>query len=159
YPPRSDLFEGSATARALESAMGAGRQERTLALLRDWPRGQERDLSYANWTGLAGGRPPNGYDPMGPRRPRAARGGMGVGGTLSNAFFRSDPARLEMLGVRWVEVPSSALGGPRIGATGDPLDLVVLAGQRRFFPLPITPATEVQVVSFLSNAVSVPQGQ
>jgi len=157
YPARADLFGGSATEGAVARAMGAGARERALALVTEWPRGLERDLGYANWLGLAGGRSANGYDPMVPLRTRMALGGMGVGGTLPKAFFRSDPARLQMLGIRWVEVPSSALPGPRAGLAGDPVDLPVLPGQRRFFPLPITPATEVEIVSFLSSAVEVPQ--
>src|SRR4029079_17828297 len=94
-----------------------------------------------------------------PLRTRVALGGMGVGGTLPNAFFRSEPARLEMLGVSWVQLPASALSAPRIGVAGDPVDLRLEPGRRRFFPLPITPATEIQVVSLLSDAVGVPQGQ
>jgi hypothetical protein len=83
---------------------------------------------------------------------------MGVGGTLPNAFFRSEPARLEMFGVRWVQVPATSLAAPRIGFAGDPVDLRLDAGRRRFFPLPITPATEIQIVSLLSDAVGVAQG-
>ena len=49
---------------------------------------------------------------MVPLRTRAALGGMGVGGTLPDAFFRSEPARLEMLGVRWVQVPATSLAAP-----------------------------------------------
>jgi hypothetical protein len=158
YPAWADLYEGSATRRALWNAMGAGVHERTLALVREWPRDQERDLAYANWTGLLGGRSANGYDPMVSLRTRAALGGMGVGGTLPGAFFRSDPARLEALGVRWVEVPAAALSAPRIGFAGDPVDLRLEPGRRRFFPLPIAPATEIQVVSLLSDAVRVRQG-
>jgi hypothetical protein len=94
---------------------------------------------------------------MVPLRTRVALGGMGVGGTLPNAFFRSDPARLEMLGVRWVQVPAASLAAPRIGFAGDPVDLRLDPGRRRFFPLPMTPATEIQVVSLLSDAVGVAQ--
>jgi hypothetical protein len=158
YPTRADVEEGSATRHALWNAMGAGAHERTLALVRDWPRDQERDLAYANWTGLMGGRSANGYDPMVPLRTRAALGGMGVGGTLPGSFFRSDPSRLRTLGVRWVEAPVTALAAPRIGFAGDPVDLEVAPGRRRFFPLPIAPATEIQIVSLLSDAVGVPQG-
>jgi len=159
YPTRADLEEGSATRRALASTMGAGAGERTLTLVRDWPRDQERDLGYANWAGLGGGRAANGYDPMVPLRTRLALGGMSVGGTLPAPFFRSEPARLELLGVGWVEAPAAALAAPRIGFTGEPVDLRLEAGQSRFFPLPITPATEVQVVSFLSESERVAQGQ
>src|SRR5438876_801666 len=159
YPTGADLYEGSATRRALWNAMGAGVRERMLALVRDWPRDQERDLAYANWAGLEGGRSANGYDPMVPARTRVALGGMGIGGTVPNAFFRSEPARLEMLGVRWVQVPAGSLTAPRIGFAGDPVDLRLDPGRRRFFPLPMTPATEIQVVSLLSDAVGVAQGQ
>jgi len=159
YPTEADIYEGSATRRALWNAMGAGAHGRMLALVRDWPRDQERDLAYANWAGLAGGRSANGYDPMVPLRTRAALGGMGVGGTLPNAFFRSEPARLEMLGVRWVQVPATSLAAPRIGFAGDPVDQRLAPGRRRFFPLPMAPATEIQVVSLLSDAVGVAQGQ
>ena len=96
---------------------------------------------------------------MVPARTRVALGGMGIGGTVPNAFFRSEPARLEMLGVRWVQVPAGSLTAPRIGFAGDPVDLRLDPGRPRFFPLPITPATEVQVVSLLSDAVGVAQGQ
>jgi hypothetical protein len=159
YPTKAELYEGSATRSALWNAMGAGAHGRMLALVRDWPRDQEKDLAYANWAGLAGGRSANGYDPMVPLRTRAALGGMGVGGTLPNAFFRSEPARLEMLGVRWVQVPATSLAAPRIGFAGDPVDLRLEPGRRRFFPLPMAPATEIQVVSLLSDAVGVAQGQ
>ena len=159
YPTEADLYAGSATRSALWNAMGAGAHGRMLALVRDWPRDQEKDLAYANWAGLAGGRSANGYDPMVPLRTRTALGGMGVGGTLPNAFFRSEPARLEMLGVRWVQVPATSLAAPRIGFAGDPVDLRLEPGRRRFFPLPMAPATEIQVVSLLSDAVGVPQGQ
>jgi hypothetical protein len=157
YPTEADIYEGSATRRALWNAMGAGAHGRMLTLVRDWPRDQEKDLAYANWAGLAGGRSANGYDPMVPMRTRAALGGMGVGGTLPNAFFRSEPARLEMLGVRWVQVPAASLTAPRIGFAGDPVDLRLEPGRRRFFPLPMAPATEIQVVSLLSDAVGVAQ--
>ncbi len=159
YPTQADLYAGSATRSALWNAMGAGAHGRVLALVRDWPRDQEKDLAYANWAGLAGGRSANGYDPMVPLRTRTALGGMSVGGTLPNAFFRSEPARLEMLGVRWVQVPATSLAAPRIGFAGDPVDLRLEPERRRFFPLPMTPATEIQVVSLLSDAVGVAQGQ
>lgn len=157
YPTRADIYEGSATRRALRATMGAGTNERTITLVRDWPREQERDLAYANWAGLSGGRSANGYDPMAPLRTRMALGRMDVGGTLPGAFFRSEPARLELLGIRWVQVPTRELATPRIGFAGDPVDLGLRPGQRRFFPLPITAATEIQVVSFLSDAEGVAQ--
>jgi hypothetical protein len=158
YPARADLYEGSATRGALRRTMGARAGERTLTLVREWPRDQERDLAYANWAGLSGGRSANGYDPMVPLRTRVALGGMSVGGTLPGAFFRTDPARLELLGIAWVELPAASLAAPRVGFEGDPVDLRLEPGHRRFFPLSVVPATEVQVVSFLSRSEHVPQG-
>jgi hypothetical protein len=134
--------------------MGAGNRERVLTLVREWPAGQESDLAYGNWLGLVGGRSANGYDPMVPWRTRALLGGMGVGGTLPGAFFRTDPARLEIVGVRWVMVPSNALvarGG------GDRIDATLTAGERRFFPVPMSAATDVDLVSLLSDSVGVGQ--
>ena len=159
YPTRADLYEGSATRVALRRTMGARAGERTLTLVRDWPRDQERDLAYANWAGLGGGRSASGYDPMVPLRTRAALGGMSVGGTLPPSLFRSDPVRLELLGISWVELPAASLAAPRIGFTGDPVELRLEPGRRRFFPLSIVPATEVQVVSLLSRSERVPQGR
>jgi hypothetical protein len=159
YPPRADLFEGSATRAALQRTMGGRAGERALTLVRDWPRDQERDLGYANWAGLSGGRSASGYDPMVPLRTRTALGGMSVGGALPGAFFRTDPARLEMLGVSWVMLPAASLAAPRLGFTGDPVDLRLEPGRRRFFPLSVVPATEVQVVSFLSRSERVTQGR
>jgi hypothetical protein len=153
-PRRAEIEQGTATRQGLLRAMGGGTGERVLALVREWPAGQEPDLAYGNWLGLAGGRSANGYDPMVPWRTRALLGGMGVGGTLPGAFFRTDPARLEAVGVRWVMVPTSALvarGG------GDRIDATLSAGERRFFPVPISPATDVDVVSLLSDAVGVGQ--
>jgi hypothetical protein len=91
---------------------------------------------------------------MVPLRTRVALGGMGVGGTLPESFLRTDAARHEMLGVRWVEVPQSAL----LVATPGPvrLDVEVGAGQARLFPLPVRPATEVRLVCWLTEAQAVP---
>jgi hypothetical protein len=153
---RRDLIQGTPTRAAVEGAMGARRGERTLTLTREWPRAEQVDVSYGNIGLLAGRRSANGYDPMTPLRGRSALGGMSVAGVLPAAFFRTDPTRLELLGVRWVQVPASAL---RQEGWGDPLDLPVPLGQPRFFPMPITPASEVRVVSSLSESVEVPDGQ
>jgi len=57
-------------------------------------------------------------------------------------------------------VPASALlASPETRDLGDPLDVVVETGRPRFFSLPITPATELHVVSFLSQAEDVAQGE
>jgi hypothetical protein len=83
---------------------------------------------------------------------------MDSGGALPAGFFRTDPGRLELLGVRWVEVPSSALTtAPDPEGLGDLLDLPLEPERPRFFPLPITRATEVRLSSWLSYAVEVPQ--
>jgi hypothetical protein len=137
--------------------MGAGISERTLTLAREWPRLEQADVAFGGIGILTGRRIASGYDPMTPLRGRAALGGMSVAGLLPAAFFRTDPARLEVLGVRWVQVPAAALR--QAGTWGDPLDLPLPAGQPHFFPLPITPASEIRVVSSLSEAVSVPEGQ
>jgi hypothetical protein len=52
---------------------------------------------------------------------------------------------------RW---PPRASGSPAI-----PWTSAWSPGRRRFFPLPMAPATEIQVVSLLSDAVGVAQGQ
>jgi hypothetical protein len=155
-PRREDLVRGTGTREAIDRAMGPRRAERSLALVTEWPRAQQVDLAYGNLGALAGRRSANGYDPLVPLRTRIALGGMGVGGTLPESFLRTDPARLEALGVRWVEVPRSEL---IVGAAEPPdLKLEVGAGQARFFPLPVRPATEVRLVSWLAEAVDVPQG-
>jgi hypothetical protein len=137
--------------------MGGRRGERTLTLARTWPRQEHVDLAYGNIGLLTGRRTVNGYDPLTPLRGRAALGGMSVAGILPPAFFRTDPARLELLGIRWVQVPTSAL---RQGdGWGDPLDQPLVEGQARFFPLPITTASEIRLVSSLAEAVEVPEGQ
>jgi len=82
---------------------------------------------------------------MTPLRNREAFEGMGPGGVLPPELFRTDPRRLELLGVRWVQVPTATLAessGPG-GAGG--LDLVVEQGRPRFLPLPIVPATEIGI--------------
>jgi hypothetical protein len=155
--PRSpDLQRGTGTREAIERTMGPRRSERSLALVTEWPRLQQSDLAYGSLGALGGRRSANGYDPLVPLRTRAALGGMGVGGTVPESFLRTDPARLEMLGVRWVELPQSAL---LVAAPPGPSDLKVEVepGRPRFFPLPVRPATEVRLVSWLADVASVPQ--
>ncbi|HEY7512270.1 MAG TPA: YfhO family protein [Vicinamibacteria bacterium] len=148
-PRRVELVRGTGTREAIDGAMGARRGERSLALVTSWPRGQEVDLAYGSLAPIAGRRSANGYDPLVPLRTRAALGGIGVGGVLPPAFLRTDPARLEMLGVRWVEVPAAAL---EQALPGPELELEVAPGQARFFPLPVRPATEVRVLCWLDDA-------
>ena len=139
--------------------MGLRRGERILTLTRVWPH-DPMDLAYAGLGAFAGRRSANGYDPMVPLRNRAALGGMGPGGMLLGAFLRTDPVRIEGLGIRWVQVHAAALrtAGNRWGL-GDTLDLELNTGEPRLFPLPIAPATEVRVGSSLSEAVGFPDGE
>ena len=153
-PRRQDLRHGTGTREAIERVMGPRRSERSLALVTEWPRAQQSDLAYGNLAALGGRRSANGYDPMVPLRTRVALGGMGVGGTLPESFLRTDPARLEMLGIRWAEVPHAAL----LASAPSDLKVEVEPGRPRFFPLPVRPATEVRLVSWLADAVDVPQG-
>ncbi len=159
-PTRAELEAGTPTRAAIDRAMGQRRSERVLTLTREWPRVEELDLAYAGLGALSGRTSANGYDPMVPLRTRQVFDGMGPGGTLLGAFFRSDPARLDLQGVRWVQAPSSALmarTGP--GGLGDTLDIVLEHGRPRFFPLPIRPATELRVGSWLSDSTDVRDGE
>ena len=158
-PTRERLEAGTATSRAVEEAMGARRGERVLTLVRDWPAEETDDLAFANLGVLRDRRSANGYDPMVPLRTRAAYDGMGVGGTLPGGFFRTEPARLDAFGVRFVQVPASALQAqPDAWGLGDTLDTVIEAGGPRFYPVPVFPATELRLASSLSDAVQVKQG-
>jgi hypothetical protein len=164
-PTRRELESGTATREAIDRAMGLRRSERILTLVRSWPRGDEVDLAYANLAIAAGRRTANGYDPMTPLRTRLAFGlppreGMGAGGTLPGVFFRTDPRRLETLGIRWAQAPASALvTNPDATGLGDVLDLVVEPGRPRLFPIPLGPATDVRLATSLSNAVGIAQGE
>jgi hypothetical protein len=154
-PRAEELLGATPTREALDRMMGAQRGERQLTLAREWPE-EALDLAWGNWSALAGRRTANGYNPMVPLRNRMALEGMGVQGLLPGAFFRTDPARLELLGVRWVQVPASALlAAPDAAGLGDTLDLVVEPGRPRRLPVPVVPATEIVVGSWLSNAVEV----
>ncbi len=158
-PTRSEWHAGTPTSRAVNAAMGARRGERTLTLVREWPWNEAADLAYAGRGMASGRRSANGYDPLVPLRARGAWDGMSAAGALRGAFLRSDPGRLLLLGVRYVQVPASALttGGDASGL-GETLDLPLVAGQPRFFPLPLTVVTEVRVGSWLADAVDVPDG-
>jgi hypothetical protein len=159
-PTRKDLEEGSPTAQAISAAMGSQRARTGIALVRTWPQLEAADLAYANLSPLQGRTTANGYDPMVPRRTRQALGGMSASGILPGAFFRGDPRRLELLGVHFVEVATSALTSrPDAYGLGETLDIRLEPGRPRYIPLPITPATQIRIASHLSGAVEVPQGQ
>jgi hypothetical protein len=153
---RRDLEEGTTTRQAVDGQMGGLLSERTLTLARDWPYETAIDLAYGGLAAASGRRSANGYDPMVPLRTRRALGDMNVAGLLPEAFFRTDRARLDALGIRWVQVPASDLAtGPDPGRA---MPVVIEPGQTRLFPLPILAATEIHLVSSLSDSVSVPQG-
>jgi hypothetical protein len=156
-PTRVELLPGTSTRQAVDTFLGQRPDQRLLTLVRRWPRDAALDLAYANLGSLGGRRTANGYDPLAPVRNRAAFGGMGVGGALPGAFFRTEPLRLAMLGVRFVQAPASALvTTPDAAGLGDTLDIALLSGETRFLPLPVTPATEVRLASTLADAVGVP---
>ena len=155
-PTRAELLPGSATRESIDALVGPRRSEPMLTLAAEWPAGEERDLGWANLGPLSDRRSVNGYDPMVSLRRRETLGGMGPGGTLPPTFLRADAARLEMLGVRWLQVPASALPA-RENPAGDRLDLPVEAGRPRFLPLALGPATEIRLVSSLSESRDVAQ--
>ena len=154
-PTRVALEEGSATRQAVDRALAGRSLDRILTVARDWPL-EASDLGYANVASRVRRRSVNGYDPMVSLRSRAAFDGMGPSGLLTGAFLRSDPRRLELLGVRFVQVGASALAAPpdRDGL-GERIDLAIGPSESRFFPLPSAPATSLRLASYLSNAVAV----
>jgi hypothetical protein len=159
-PTRHELEEGTPTGEAISRAMGQRKNWRSVALVRNWPRLEAEDLGYANLSPLLGRTSANGYDPSVPRRTRRALGEMSSSGVLPGAFFRGDPVRLELLGILWAEVPTSALTSrPDPFGLGETLDLRLEVGRPHYFPLPMTPATQVRIASHLSGAVLVPQDQ
>jgi hypothetical protein len=156
-PRKDELLQGTATRQAIDGAMAPRGGEPTLALVRSWPAAEAADLGYADLGASSGRRSANGYDPMVPLRTRAALGSMSVGGVLPGAFFRSDPARLALLGIRWVELPASALAASA-GASGfgEPVEVALEAGRDRFFPLPLVRGSQVRLASSMADAVAVP---
>ena len=89
-------------------------------------RARARDLAWANLASLSGRRNANGYDPMVPAARLRALGGMRPDGTTSRELLETDPGRLELLGVRFVQVPTDALAvaGDADGLS-EPLDVVL----------------------------------
>lgn len=158
-PTRAELEHGTSTRQAVDEALLFNASERVLTLVREWPP-EARDLGYAGAGGLLARRSANGYDPMVPLRSRASYDGMSAAGLLPGAFLRSDPHRLELLGLRFVQVPASALlAHPDEHGLGETLDVALLPGQPRFFPIKVAQATELRLASHLSNAVTVAGGQ
>ncbi len=159
-PTRAELLRGTPTRRALDRILQSRPGERVLSLVTEFPAHElSLDLAYGGLGAFAGRRNAEGCDPLVARSRRAAWDGMAVCGTLPPAFFRTDPGRLELLGICWVQVPSSSLLiAPDSLGLGDQLDLALEPGLPRFFGLPIMRATEVRVLSALSEAVEVRQG-
>jgi hypothetical protein len=159
-PTAGELDTATVTREAIDRAMGPRRAERTLTLAASPPFQGERDLAWANLATFAGRRNVNGHDPLVPASRRLALDGMREDGTLDPGFLRTDPGRLELLGVRWVQVPTEALVVPAgADGLGEPLDVLVEPPRPHLLPVPITRATEVRVVSYLAGAVAVAQGQ
>lgn len=152
---RSEIERGTATRAGVERLMGLLRHERVLTLARTWPRDTAVDLAYAGLGAHTGRRSANGYDPMVSLRARQALGGMNVAGLLPDDFLRTDPGRLDALGVRWVQAPTPDLVAH---AESPRLQLTLVAGEERLFPLPIVAATEIQLITSLSEAIAVEQG-
>ena len=158
-PTADELARPTPTREAIDRAMGPRRAERTLSLVPAWPRGAEADLAFANRGGLVGRRNADGYDPMVPRARLGLYDGMSSFGALPRAFFWTDPGRLELLGIRFVQVPSAGLTVPAdASGLGEDLDVVLESVRPRFFALPITRATEVRFTSSLARAIDLPQG-
>jgi len=159
-PTVAELEGATPTREALDRAMGQRRTERTLSIATSWPRAREKDLAWGNLSSFAGLRNVNGYDPMVPASRRAVLEGMEVDGTLPRRLLETDPGRLELLGVRWVQVPTDALVvAPDADGLGEALDVVVEPPRPHLFPVPITRATEVRLVTFLTGAAAVEQGR
>jgi len=147
-PTRAMLEEGTSTSAAITDALGPRHAERILTLARRWPRDEEFDLGYANLAILSGRRTANGYDPLTPLRNRTAFEEMGPSGTLSETFFRTDPRRLELLGLGWIQAATASLASPvDDDGLGELLELVVEPGRPRFLALPIVPANEIRLVA------------
>jgi Bacterial membrane protein YfhO len=159
-PTREELLRGTPTRRALDRVLRARPEDRVRSLVTELPnREGALDLAYGGLGAFVDRRDADGYDPMIARARREAWDGMGVDGALPAAFFRTDPGRLELLGVRFVQVPTpSLLTAPDSLGLGDELDLVLEPVRPRFFALPIMRATEVRLLSRLADAVEVEQG-
>lgn len=159
-PTSEALREGTPTRRAIDRVMGPRRHERTLSLAESWPRARARDLAWANLGTFSGRRNVEGYDPLVPESRLLSLGGMRADGTLGRPFLESDPGRLELLGVRWVQVPTRSLvARADDDALGDALDVVVEPPRPKQFALPFTHATQVRFASFLVDATHVAQGE
>ncbi len=160
-PTARRLEQATPTREAIDRAMGERRSERALALAESWPSPDAAaDLAWAGLATFTGRRNANGYDPLVPNSRRSALDGMRADGTLPHRFLESDPARLELLGIRWLQVPTAGLVHPEADERPeDQLDVAIEERRPHLFALPLTPATEVRIVSYLAGAVRVEQGE
>jgi len=158
-PTPATLLEGTPTRRAIDRVMGPRRHERTLSVAESWPRELSEDLAWANLATFGERHNTEGYDPLVPASRRVALDGMREDGTLPRTFLTTDPGRLELLGVRWIQVPTRSLvvRADEEGL-GDAVDVILEPPRPKQFSLPFTYATEVRIASFLAGAVEMPQG-
>ena len=159
-PMADALRQGTPTSAAIDRAMGVLREERALVLAEAPPTPAGAvDLAWANLGTFSRRRSVNGEEPLVPASRRRALEGMRSDGTLPREFLETDPGRLELLGVRWLQVPTASLATPGDqDGLGDELDVVLEPPRPHLFALPYTRATEVRIVSFLAGAVEVEQG-
>jgi hypothetical protein len=157
-PTAAELLAPTPTRAALDRAMGERREERLLSISTGWPSARAHDLAWANLASLSRHRNANGYDPLVPQA-RLDALAVRADGTASRELLETDPARLELLGIRWIQVPTQALAvtGDASGL-GEALDVVLEPPRPHLFALPFTRATEVRMLSFLSGAVEVATG-
>src|SRR5262249_24078181 len=141
---------------ALDRLMGRRRTERILTLASDWPAAEAVDLGFNGLGLLSGRRSVNGYDPMVPLRTRRALGDMSAAGLLPPDFYGSDPALLDVRGARWIQAPSSTLAGETTGR--ETFQITMHPAQRRLFPLPIVPVTEVRLTTSLADGADLADG-
>jgi hypothetical protein len=159
-PTAEALVEGTPTRRAIDRVMGTRRRQRVLSIAESWPHSRSDDMAWANHAMFARRRSVEGYDPLVPAARRRALDGSGADGTLARAFLETDPGRLELLGVRWVQVPTSSLVVPvDEHGLGDAVNVILEPPRPKLFALPFTHATEVRFASFLSGSTEVRQGE
>ncbi len=109
-PTARELGEATPTRAALDRVMGPRRAERSLVLAESRPSATAAaDLGWGGYATFAGRRGANGYDPLVPATRRRVFDGMRADGTLPRALLETDPGRLELLGIRWLQVPTDAL--------------------------------------------------
>ena len=157
--PRRELAQPTPTRAALDRAMGErARRAAAVARARRGPRPARATWRGPTWRACPGTATPTATTRWCPG-PAAALGGMRPDGTASRELLETDPGRLELLGVRFVQVPTDALAVPGdADGLGEPLDVVLEPPRPHLFALPITRATEVRLLSFLAGAVEVEQG-